>query len=183
MPVGRFQGEADAVLRAVVTVLRWAARIVGVVAVVLLVAGGIDTYFVSTFAPTAVTIAVGVVVALLVLVMFRYRSRLRWVVGQEQAVRDLFGTGTGSLVDHGRRVSGSAAELLPKLQSGSMFGRLRALRELVSTAQGGTPVGQAKDIAGAVTGPSFAVSLYGMVATAVAIGVLPILAVASFVAR
>ncbi|MBA2279643.1 MAG: hypothetical protein H0W25_00170 [Acidimicrobiia bacterium] len=180
--MARFQAEADGVLRAVLAVLKWAGRLIGVLAVVLLIAGGIDAALVSTFAPTWAAVVIGAVVLLLASSMFRYRSRLRWVLGQEQEVRALFGRGEGSFVHQGRQLAGQVGDIVPRLQTGSPVSRLRALRQLTNEAQEASPIGRARDIAEAVAGPWFAITLYGLVATGIAIGVLVPLALVALVA-
>jgi predicted signal transduction protein with EAL and GGDEF domain len=183
--LGRFAAQADSALRAVMVVLRWAGRLIGLLAVVLLLAGAVDAALVATFAPVWAPIAVGVVVLVLVLGMVRYRSRLKWVQSQEQDVRALFGRGEGSFVNQGQQIGEQVAAVLPRLEAGSPISRLKALREMTSlaeAAQEGSPIGRAKDIAAALAGPSFGFTLYGMAATGVALGLLPVLAITALVA-
>jgi hypothetical protein len=133
---------------------------------------------VATFAPVGVAVGVAVAGLLLAAAMVVYRRRLRWVAGQEDALRTAL---TGAWLDgeDGRRVN---EELMPQLRRGSPWRRLRALREIVGVIREHSVVRMGKDVGAALAGGVATVALWGVPATGVAVLAVPVLAVVALVA-
>lgn len=177
MGKAEYRAKVDTVVTVIVTGLRWAARVVGALAVAIVVAGVVDAALVAAFAPVAASLAVAGVAVVAAVLLVLYRRRLRSVVAEEEGLRVAL---TGEWLDGeaGRRVN---EDLMPRLRKGSPVRRLRALWEVVSIVREHSAVRRVREALDAVAGGAALVPYAGLLTVALVVAA-PVLAVVAVVA-
>ncbi|HEX9994817.1 MAG TPA: hypothetical protein VGB14_17960 [Acidimicrobiales bacterium] len=171
------RARLDVVLGVAMAGLRWAGRLVRLLAVVVAVAGLVDAALVAAVAPAGVAVGVAAVALLAAALLTLYRRRLREVADGEDDLRDAL-TGAWVTGEPGRRLN---EDLLPRIRGGPRLGRLRALWQAVGIVRDHSPVRAVRDGLDAVAGGA-ALLPYAAVLAAVLVAAVPVLAVVALVA-